>query len=157
MSQSPDQAPPLGEQFNMVEIQRTIHEFSDQFGRLKNIPALAGSDRILEAIEGIKTELSNLRTELSNQITEVKTELTADLSNQIQGLQRGIRTNLQALNTNTAAQLINNQTVRARTHTIKVLVSVTTGEDIPSFPSNVTALMSLSSMFPPPLLLSHHG
>jgi hypothetical protein len=153
MAQAPDQAPLLGEQPDVVELPRSISDISVQVGRFCNMPAIAGGDRILEGIERMKTELSN-------QITEVKTELTASITEvktELQCLRTSIHTSLQALNTNIGAQFINNQNVRARTHTIKALVNVTTGNDIPNFPPNINAIMSLSSTFPLPSFLSHQG
>lgn len=87
MAQAPAQAPQLGEQPDIPELQRNLTEISTQVGRFSNIPALAGADRIIRelkaAMDSMKADLTkdieSLKADLKKDIASVKAELTTDI------------------------------------------------------------------------------
>jgi hypothetical protein len=164
MAQAPAQASPLDEQPDIPKLQRNIAEISVEVGRFSNIPAIAGADRILEAIECMKTDLTAAmtaqKTDLTAAMTAQKTDLTAAMDSMKTELINQITISLRALDANTTARFVNNQNVRTLDSPVEKLVNVTNGADIPDFPSTFRQIMNLQSrfrLFPPFLLSQHQG
>jgi len=153
MAQAPAQAPPLDEQPDFPKLQRNIAEISVEVGRFSNMPAIAGADRILEAIESMKTDLTATMTAQKTDLTAAMNSIKSELINQI-------TISLRALDANTTARFVNNQNVRTLDSPVEKLVNVTNGADIPDFPLTFRQIMSLQSrfrLFPPFLPSQHQG
>ncbi|KAK0631480.1 hypothetical protein B0T14DRAFT_490029 [Immersiella caudata] len=88
----------LGERPDMVELTRHFSGITPQLERFNNLPAVAGSDRIVQAIQDMTQQL---RTDLGAEIQQASTDLCITM---------------RAYDTNATARLINNYKVRAPTH-----------------------------------------
>ncbi|KAK5652395.1 hypothetical protein OQA88_10587 [Cercophora sp. LCS_1] len=122
----------LGEQPDITELSRHFSGIATQVERFNNLPAVAGGDRIVQAIQDMTQQL---RQYFRVEIQQVREDLRAEIQQ--------VHTALQAYDTNATARLINNHKVRAPTHELEPLVDVRTGAAIPHFPETINQLMDL--------------
>ncbi|KAK3339857.1 hypothetical protein B0T25DRAFT_364226 [Lasiosphaeria hispida] len=115
----------------MAELSRHFTGIAVQVERFNNLPAVAGGDRIIQAMQDMMQDMTQ---QIRAEIQQVRTEV------------QSVRGTMQAYDANASACLINNYKVRAPTHEIEPLVDVRTGATIPHFPETINHLIDLQRM-----------
>ncbi|KAK0631497.1 hypothetical protein B0T14DRAFT_4222 [Immersiella caudata] len=147
---------PLGEQPNLDNFERCWSEILVEVRRVRNIPALTDSERIIAAIgqmtTQLETQIQGVETRLEAQIQGAETRLEAriqgvetQLTERINQVQTSITTSLKAYDANAMTRVVNNNNVAKPNHDIEPLLDVATGTVIPDFPTTVDEIMHLQA------------